>query len=58
MDDNHLGTGRNEAVRLGFLSLARTITEEPKANGGACETIYDAIKSDSSCSVCPCARYQ
>lgn len=58
MDDNHLGSECNEAVRLGLLCPALTITEEPKASGGASEAIYDAIKSDSSCSVCPCAQYQ
>ena len=58
MDENHLGRGCNEAVRLGLLCPALRITEEPKASGGASEAIYDAIKSDSSCSVCPCAQYQ
>lgn len=47
-----------QTVRLGLLCSALTITEGPKANGGASYAIYDAIKRDSSCSVCPCAQYQ
>lgn len=58
MGDTHLGVKYMETVRLGLLSPALTITKEAKVSGGASEAIYDAIKSDSSCSGCPCARYQ
>lgn len=58
MCDTHLGGNVGEAARLGLLCPALKTTEEPKASGGASEAICDAIKSDSSCSVCPCAQYQ
>lgn len=55
MDGTHLDRGRYEALRLELICPALTIIDD---GDGASEAVYDAITSDSGCSVCPCGRYQ
>ena len=55
MDNTHLSRGCYEAVRLELICPALEIIED---GDGASEAVYDAITSDSGCSVCPCACYQ